>query len=68
MREREKEMFDDIELNLDLKTSCKDDIDKFCKKELEEAKEDHEQGKDVEGIVYSCLIDVFTDDSGDKVC
>ena len=67
VREREKDMFDDIELNADLLKSCKKDIDKYCKSDFEAAKKKNEDGKDPEGIVYSCLIDVFTDESKSKV-
>ena len=67
MREREKEMFRDIELNVDLQKSCKKDIEKFCQDDMNKALKAHQQGDDPEGIVYTCLIRVFTDDTGNNV-
>nr|CAB3249303.1 Golgi apparatus protein 1 [Phallusia mammillata] len=52
---REKEMFNDIDLNPILQKACEHDIKKFCAVEINKAKIDHEQGVDPHGVIYGCL-------------
>ena len=65
--EREKEMFSDIDLNVDLKTSCEGDIQRFCRNATKVAKAAHDRNEDPNGIVYACLTDVFISRSKSKV-
>ena len=64
--EREKEMFSDIELNVDLHTSCEKDIKKYCRESTEKAKEAHLRGESPNGIVYKCLTEIFTEETSKK--
>ena len=60
-------MFSDIELNVDVRTSCSVDIDRYCKNERDAAAKSRSSYGDVNGIVYSCLFEVFVKDSVYKV-
>lgn len=59
MLKREREMFEDINLNPDLLLQCESEIEEYCKVQLDKSVEYDAIGKDPMGMVYVCLEDAF---------